>query len=86
MLTNFNQNVIFIEKPDGSYKTVGYSAGVEGYKTLPIDKISPFGLTPFPFDMGGENDKELQPISALTDLAKVWTLQTIAYSNLNSSR
>ena len=75
MQTNFNQNIIFIEKPDGSYKTVGYSAGVEGYKTLPIDKISPFGLTPFPFDMGGEDDKELQPISALPELAKVWILQ-----------
>ena len=56
--------LILITKPDGSYKTVGYSAGVDGYKTLPLEEVSPFGLAPFPHDMDGEDDKEQQPISA----------------------
>ena len=45
--------------------------GVEGYKTLPLEEVAPFGLAPFPHDLGGENDKEQRPISALHDLAKV---------------
>ena len=60
-----------ITQPDGTYKTVGYSAGVDGYKTLPLEQVSPFGLAPFPHDMDGEEDKELEPISALQNLAKV---------------
>jgi len=55
--------------PDGSSKTVAYSAGIEGYKTRPLETIMPNGLAPFPHDLDGEEDKEINSATASPDLA-----------------
>ena len=47
---------------------------------MPLESIAPNGLAPYPKDMDGEDDKELLPLGALSDLGNakvnyfyVWT-------------
>ena len=63
-----------IIQPDGSFQTVAYSAGVGGYKIIPLELAVPKGLAPYPNELYGETDKDLFPITASPNLvdAKVY--------------